>query len=583
MTREELQEIITSLCDVQADTTHVEIKSCAGGFPKRIWESISAFTNTPGGGVIILGVSETEKGIEITGVKNPAHFQKDLASLCDQMAPPLRALIEIHKYEGKNLVTVEVPEVSYKEKPCFYKGAGVMSGSFIRVADGDRQLTQYEVQGFLDGRGQPLYDIEPVADSSREDLDKELVSLFLQNVREKLPKVEAWDDKKILNTCRIVADCKNKECLTLAGLLCLGEYPQKFFPGLVLHILVYPAKSPIQQGEFGERLMDNIKIEGSLIRAVPEAIKAIKRNLQKRAFVKGLFREDVLEYPEIFLREAVINALGHRDYAPLARGTAVQIKIFPDRIEISNPGGLFGPVTEERLGEQGLQATRNAYLMKLLEDIPVPGEKQVLCENRGTGISAMIASLIKAGMEPPQFKDLRNQFRVICSNQALFDKDTLLWFQKYADVELSDRQRFALAYIRHKERLTNSEYCRMNDCDSRIASRELNELTARRIIQQHGSRRWTYYTIWGAEKTVLRAPAKRKDRRDELMDVIKMNQPVSRRQIQERLHLSAPAILYWLRRLLKEGKIKVTTASAKDRKAKYIIKKIKDNNNASSR
>ena len=140
--------------------------------------------------------------------------------------------------------------------------------------------------------------------------------------------------------------------------------------------------------------------------------------------VKGLFREDILEYPEIFLREAVINALGHRDYSPLARGTAVQIKIFPNRIDIASPGGLFGPVTVERLGESGLQATRNSYLMKLLEDSPVPQEGKVLCENRGTGIPSMIDALRKAGMEPPQFMNSMTQFKVVCFNQALFDKET---------------------------------------------------------------------------------------------------------------------------------------------------------------
>lgn len=150
-------------------------------------------------------------------------------------------------------------------------------------------------------------------------------------------------------------------------------------------------------------------------------------------------------------------------------------------------------------------------------------------------------------------------------------------------MELSDRQRFALAYIRHKERLTNSEYCRMNDCDSRIASRELNELAVKKIIRQHGSRRWTYYTVLEAEKAELSVPSKRKDRRQEILSVIEKRQPVSRKQIQEYIQMSAPTVLYWLRRLLKEGKIKVTTASAKDRKAKYIIKKIEDNNNAPSR
>ncbi|MFH1900880.1 MAG: ATP-binding protein [Candidatus Omnitrophota bacterium] len=571
MTLTELKEIIQSLTDSGSDTTHIEVKACREGFPRRIWETISAFANTPGGGVIILGISETSDGIDLTGVKNPTKHQSDLASLCDQMVPPLRSLIEIHKYAGKIFVTAEIPEVSYRDKPCYYKGSGIISGSFIRVADGDRKLTQYEVQGFLDGQGQPLYDIEPVLESVQEDLDNNLVASFLRRIKEKRSKVAQWTDDRILRTYRVITDVDGRPRLTLGGALCLADYPQKFFPGLVMHVLVYPSTGGKQEGDRGERLLDNVKVEGPLVRAVPEAIQVIKRNLQKRTFVKGLFREDVLEYPEIFLREALVNAIGHRDYAPLARGSAVQIKIFPDKVEIASPGGLFGPVTEERLGEHGLQATRNSHLMKLLEDAPVPGEERVLCENRGTGIPAMVAALIRAGMEPPEFCDMRTQFKVVCSNQAIFDKQTLAWLEQYKNLDLSDRQRFALAYLRHKERLTNSTYCRMNDCDSRVAFRELNELARDKVVLQHGRRRWAYYTILEREERLALHKAKRKDRREDILAYLRQHQPVTRRQIQSSLSLSAQAILYWLRRLLKEKKIKSTTMSTRDRKTKYAM------------
>ncbi|MBN1522593.1 MAG: putative DNA binding domain-containing protein [Candidatus Aureabacteria bacterium] len=571
---EELRELINSLKDINSDTTHVEIKSAAEGFPKRIWETVSAFANTPGGGIIILGVRETERSIDIVGVKHPAKCQNLLAETCSQMIPPLRPLIQAHKLEKKMLVTAEIPEVSYKDKPCYYSGSGVMSGSLIRVADGDRRLTQYEVQGFLDGRGQPLYDIEPVAESSLDDFDPKLIHGFLKKVREKLPKINKWSERKILRTYRIITKCNGNEVPTLAGLLCLGAYPQRYFPGLTMHILVYPDKSYSAGDHHSIRLLDNIKVEGALVTMVPQAIAAIKRNLQKRTVVKGLFREDVLEYPEIFLREAIINALGHRDYAPLARGTAVQVGIFSDRIEIVNPGGLFGPVTEDRLGEYGLQATRNSHLMKLLEDIPVPGGNFVLCENRGTGIPAMINSLVKTGMELPQFSDLRNQFRIVCSNRALFDSETLTWLEKYATYDLSEPQRFSLAYLRHKGRLINSEYCRLNDCDSRVATRDLTALSEKGLIRQHGVGRWTYYTIQEASAmTHKEKPVKlRIDRREQIIAFIKRKKEVRRQEIAEALKISSPAVLYWLRKLIKDDLVRPTTTNTKDPHVKYRLK-----------
>ena len=577
MLMEELKEFIQSLSDAQTDTSFVEIKACVGGFPKRIWESISAYANTPGGGVIILGVAENENGVEVVGVKDAGKFQKDLGEVCARMQPPVRALIEIHKLDGKSLVTAEIPEVSFKDKPCYYQGSGMISGACIRVADGDRQLTQYEVQGFLDGRGQPQYDVEPVSGTSRKDLDQNALKLFLQHIRGNNAKVQDWSDDKILQTYRILVSHEGKEVATLAGMLCFGLYPQQFFPGLVTHVMAYPENEEGKTGVKGERLLDNVKIEGSLLSAVPDIIKTIKKNIQKRSLIKGLFREDVLEYPEVFLREVVTNALGHRDYSPLARGTAVQVKIFPTRIEIVSPGGLFGPVTVDRLGESGLQATRNSYLMKLLEDSPVPNDGRVVCENRGTGIPSMIDALRRAGMEPPRFNNFLTQFKVVCSNQALFDKATLSWLEQFVDVDLNDRKRFALAYIHHNERLTNADYCRMNECDSRVASKELGDLAGMDLLLQHGTRRWAFYTLPMKKAAVKDVPSgKRKsDRGQEILAIIKERGECSRQELEKVLGLSGPGVAYWLRIMLKNKMIELTTASGNAPGVKYRIKRNK--------
>ena len=111
----------------------------------------------------------------------------------------------------------------------------------------------------------------------------------------------------------------------------------------------------------------------------------------------------------------------------------------------------------------------------------------------------------------------------------------------------------------------------MNDCDSRIASRELNELVRDQIVLQHGTRRWTYYTILAQEERIPAHKVKRKDRREDILAHIHQHQPVTRRQIQTSLNVSAQAILYWLRKLMKEKKISSTTKSTRDRKTKYTI------------
>jgi ATP-dependent DNA helicase RecG len=567
MNTRDLGDILATLRDSAGDTAHVEAKTAAGGLPKRLWETLSAFANTPGGGVIILGWSEVRRTVE--GLADPKKMQQDLASLCDQMAPPLRPLIETHAMAGKTLVTAEIPEVSYKEKPCYYKGSGMISGSFIRVADGNRQLTQYEVQGFLDGRGQPVYDLEPVTGTAVDDLSEPLLSSYLTAVRRKFPKMAPWPDEKILFTTRILTRESGVPVLTLSGLLALGANPQSFFPGLSAHVLVYPREKEGLTGEAGERFIDNIRVEGPMLTLVPEIIAAIRRNISKRAMVRGLFREDVLEYPELFFREAITNAVVHRDYSPLARGTAVQIKIFPDRIEIDNPGGLFGPVTEDRLGEQGLQASRNSFLIKILEDCPVPGESGALCENRGSGILHMIQSLQKAGMEPPRFRDDRTHFRVTCFNSTLFDAETMKWLEHYASLDLSERQRYGLAFLRHRGELTNLEYCRINGCDSRLATRELTELVDHGLTRPNGTGRWTRYALVESRRTGSRI--KRADRRQVVLALFTPGVVLTRHEVQQRLELRRETAMYWLRRLVHDKKIEMTTPSKSPNAAYRLV------------
>jgi ATP-dependent DNA helicase RecG len=229
---------------------------------------------------------------------------------------------------------------------------------------------------------------------------------------------------------------------------------------------------------------------------VVETLRVIKRNMQRRGIIQGLFREDLWEYPETVLREALVNALGHRDLSPQARGSQVQVHMFPDRIEFQSPGGLFGPIQPDQLGEPGVQSSRNAFLMKVLEDLPPPGETRPLCENRGTGLTAMIEQLRRSGMSPPRFDVNLTRFRVVLPNHTLYDEETLRWLEGLTRGEpVAEAQRQALAFVRHNGSLTNGDYCRVTGSDSRMATRELNELIDWGLLERNGVGRWSTYAL----------------------------------------------------------------------------------------
>lgn len=486
MTLTEVLELIETLRAVEGDTVHIEAKKASKGLPRRLWETLSAFSNTPGGGIIILGLDE-ETGFSLVGVEDPQRIQSDLASLCDQMEPPLRPLIEIHILNGRSLVTAEIPELPIEQKPCYYRGAGLTNGAFIRVADGDRRLTPYEVQVMLTSRGQPREDEAPVPDARLEDLDPLLISRYLERLRnDEASPFRTMSDQEGLRTLRVLVRSYDQDELwvpSLAGLLTLGKYPQRFFPSLGIVFVVYPANEIGVPGPGGERFLDNRRIDGPIPTMVIKVLDALKRNMKRRAVVRGRFREDVWEYPEDALREAIVNALGHRDYSPTARGTPVQVQMFPDRLIIANPGGLFGPVTVDRLGETGVSAARNQTVMRILEDLPATGENRTLCENRGSGIGAMLASLRQAGMKPPEFENAIAAFRVVFPNHTLLDDTIVEKPSQFPSRKRKNRKQDIISMLRIEGPLSRREIAGRLGIGDAGALRWLNLLIQEDIIE----------------------------------------------------------------------------------------------------
>jgi len=115
--------------------------------------------------------------------------------------------------------------------------------------------------------------------------------------------------------------------------------------------------------------------------------------MRKASLIRGVTRQDIPEYPEVAVREAIVNAVAHRDYSHFVRGSHIQVRMFADRLEVQNPGGLYGGVTVDELKEG--QSTRNLLLVQLMEDVH-------LVEDRGSGIDAMLDAMQKANLQPPK-------------------------------------------------------------------------------------------------------------------------------------------------------------------------------------
>lgn len=570
MAPDELHEIVEHLRAVGTDVADVEAKAATAALPVSVRETLSAFSNT-NGGVIILGLDES-RGFSATGVEDPKKISSDLASMCsDSLEPPLRPLIEVHRVDGVDLVTAEVPALDPGQRPCFYRGAGMNRGSYVRVADGDRVLSTFEVQMMLASRGQPVEDLQPVDDAGVESLDARLVSEFVARLRQNRPyATRDLDDVGVLLRAKVLARRHDGTASpTVAGLLALGSYPQEHFPQLLVTFVSHPS----EQGESAEgvRFLDNVSLEGPIPVIVRDALVVLRRNMSRRSVVAGAGRKDQWEYPETALREAVVNALVHRDLSPASRGTQVQIDMYPDRLEIQNPGGLFGPVHVTNLGDDGVSSARNSALLRILEDVPIPGEDRTVCENRGSGIKAMLRSLRSAGLALPVFRDAVSVFRVVFPNHALLSESMVGWIASLSEVGLSDSQVIGLAMLREQGTIDNPTYRTATGIDSRVATGELQDLVARELVTQIGRGRWATYRL--ADRVVdgsvgggrRRSPA---NRRTEVLVALGAD-TMSRAELAHETGLSDQVVSRWLRILAGDGLVERVGPAAQSKNTRY--------------
>lgn len=240
------------------------------------------------------------------------------------------------------------------------------------------------------------------------------------------------------------------------------------------------------------------------------------------------------------------------------------MKLFADRLEIRSPGGLYGDVTVDTLEEA--QSTRNRRLMQLLE-------YQHLVENRGSGIDSMIAEMRDAHMEPPRFRDDRSTFTVTFLNHTLLiTNEGLGWLNTVAaDLQLNERQKLALLYLRANARMTNNDYRRLHRVDSRVASRELQELVAMGAAHMRGVRGGAHYVLALPAVAVERQTEPVGSQEQRVLAFVGRNGSITNSQCRELLHIdSRDRVQRLLGQLVDQGRLERV---GERRGARYVLPK----------
>lgn len=441
-----LDEIIAGLRAAGAEFEDVEAKRAAGGVPESLASTMAAFANARGG-LIILGLDERQ-GFAATGVPDAAATRNAVVSTArEKLTPPPALSVEVVPFEGVNLVVAQVEPLPPAQRPCYVTARGLYGGAYVRVGDGDQRLTPYEIDRMRENAGQPHWDDEPIIEATVQDLNRDSFSRLIENARRRSPRVFGnADEADALAMLGVLVRHEGILVPSLAGLLSVGRYPQQFFPQLMVSVAVYPHVERGRSGPGGIRFLDSAALGGAVPDMVVDAVQVVQRNLRVVSRVIGAGRVDQWEIEPEVIREAVVNALMHRDYSPQARGTQVQVDVFPDRVEVSSPGGLFGNVRLEGLGESGTSSSRNPRLAALLQKTGDPVTGRPVAENRGSGVSLMIDRVREDTGLVPIFTANLDQFRVIIPRGSLVTPEFLDALGQHVDIaRLSNAQVAAIA------------------------------------------------------------------------------------------------------------------------------------------
>lgn len=406
---DEVMNAIRKMRSVGSDTQAWEVKEAVVDLPKSLLETISAFSNR-NGGTIVLGLSEKNGFKPAKGFDAEATYSK-MQVIGDHLTPIVRMEIEKVVFEGAVLIVARVPELDRHLKPCYITARGRYDGSFIRSGDGDRHLRPYEIDRLLETQRQPKFDTEAVVGSTVDDLNPVILQSIISRARQLFPRVfGTLSDETILIQLGVLKKMEDVVHPTLAGLLAAGIFPQKYFPRLEVVFTVFPGTTKTPDPKTGVRYLDSKELIGPIPDILMETLALVQQRMSTGAVVEGGLRRDIPDYPIVAVREAIANALQHRDYSPEGRGTHVQVNLYSDRLEITNPGGLYGATTVESLGKDGISSTRNEILSRLLTYTPF--EAGYVVENKGTGFLTIQQSLADSLMPPPKVENSLTFFRL---------------------------------------------------------------------------------------------------------------------------------------------------------------------------
>ena len=489
----EFEELL-NLIQNEDESERVEVKRSAEKIGESTLETISAFSNEPGlgGGYLVLGLtrngSSTAPRYHVTGVSNPDKLQSELVTLCRQnFNKPIRPSIDVLLHLQGAVIVAYIPEGEVYEKPIFIKSRGIEEGAYRRIGPTDQLCTREDLDMLYQLRSQKKFDETPLENASWKDLDPQAIAAYRGYRKEVSPNAKEllWSDQELMIALGAAIELKETVKPTVSGIILFGTEMalRRLFPiSSKIDYITVEGKEWVPHPE--RRYSHCYEFSEALVLAIPRVITHIMRDIPQAFSMQAnnIFRKDIPLMPDIVIREAVCNAVMHRDYRA---GQAVQIVQYANRIEFLNPGYSLKP--EDQLGLPG-SITRNDLIAKVLHDLQI-------AETKGTGIRTMREAMREANLSVPFFESDRsaNKFTLTLLTHHFFDEKDIQWLKNFKDLDLTDEEARTLIVVREIGAITNSDYRNINCVETLAASASLRRLRDWGLLEQKGRSNATYY------------------------------------------------------------------------------------------
>jgi len=427
-------------------------------FDREVVVTAGAFANTRGG-TIFIGI--TDRGNVVGTLIGIESFKEWVNTISQSTEPRLIPEIEELSREGKPVVAIHI-----KENPL--KPVSVKGRCYRRVGSSNRVIQPHEIaEMHLQSIGSS-WDLAPAQKTTLADLDLAKVTDYIKNANETGRRNIATGEspQTVLKKIGLIRDSKP----TWAAILLFGKDPQRNLSQATIHCGLFRADEI--------SVLDDRMVMGTIIEQVNDAIEFIRKNIRVAFVMTGEpERKQVWDYPLPALREAVINAVCHRDYTI---SSSVEIRIMEDSLKVWSPGRLTAGITLPELFTSHASVLRNKGIAQILYDIG-------WIERWGSGIQKICTTCAEVGMPEPVFRE--DQGFSVIFQKDVFNRDYLV------RAGLSERQISAVFYARENGKITNADYQRTADVSAATARRDLKDLIDKNILEMKGVKKGIYYVL----------------------------------------------------------------------------------------